>query len=119
MLLARSGGEPVGYIAYRLVVAPERVTGYIADLFLAPDAEAVAAALIEAALDDLSARGAGMVVASGVPGSALHRLLRGLRFLPVQLPFNFELVPLAPDVDPAALADPLAWHLTAGDFDVV
>jgi predicted N-acetyltransferase YhbS len=119
VLLARAEGLPVGYIAYRLVVAPERVTGYIADLFLAPDAEAVAAALIEAALDDLSARGAGMVVASGVPGSALHRLLRGLRFLAVQLPFNFELVPLAPQVDPVALADPLAWHLTAGDFDVV
>jgi hypothetical protein len=120
VLLARTAtGEPVGTLAYRLVVAPERVTGYIADLFLAPDAEAVGAALLEAALDDLSARGAGMVLASAVPGSALHGLLRGLRFLPVQLPFIFELVPLAPGVDPAALADPLAWHLTAGDFDVV
>lgn len=120
VLLARSAeGEPVGYLAYKLVVAPERVTGYIADLFLAPDAEAVAAALLETALDDLSARGAGMVLASGAPGSALYRIQRGLGFLPVQLPFNFELVPLVPDIDPAALADPLAWHLTVGDFDVV
>lgn len=119
VLLARAGGQPVGYLAYRLVIAPERVTGYIADLFLAPDAEPVAAALLEAALEDLSARGAGMVLASGAPGSALYGLLRGLRFLPVQLPFNFELVPLAREVDPAALADPVAWHLTAGDFDVI
>lgn len=119
VLLARAGGHPAGYLAYRRVVAPERVTGYIADLFVAPDGDAVTAALLEAALDDLSAQGVGMVLASGAPGSALYRRLRGLGFLPVQLPFNFEWVPLAPPADPATLADPAAWHLTVGDFDVV
>jgi hypothetical protein len=33
--------------------------------------------------------------------------------------FMFEVVPLRPGIEPATLADPRAWHITAGDFDVI
>jgi hypothetical protein len=119
VLLARQAGAPAGYIAYRLDRSEERVAGYIGDLFVGPDAAAPAAALVDAALADLSAQGAATVLATGAPGSALYGLLRGLGFLPLRPTFTFEIVPLASGMDPAALADPRAWHLTAGDFDVI
>jgi hypothetical protein len=121
VLLARSEGEPVGYIAYRLVESAERTTGYIADIFVGPDGQAVTAKLLEAALDDLSARGAGTVMATAAPGSALHGHLRSMGFLPgrASTAFMFEIVPLQPGVEPATLADPRTWHITAGDFDVI
>ncbi len=121
VLVARKQGEPYGYIAYRLAERGERLNGYIADVFMAPDDVATAAALVKSALDDLSARGASMVLATAPPGSTLYSRLRGLGFLPTRrgTAFNFEIVPLQPDVEIAALSDPRAWHLTAGDFDVV
>jgi hypothetical protein len=119
VLLARAGGEPVAYLAYRLVESLERVTGYLADVFMTPDGAAGAAALLDAALRDLAGRGAATVLTTGVPGSALYGLLRACGFWPMRHGFQFEIVPLAPLIQPAALADPRAWYLTAGDFDVI
>ncbi|HEX9991002.1 MAG TPA: GNAT family N-acetyltransferase [Chloroflexia bacterium] len=121
VLLARSEGEPVGYIAYRLAESAERSTGYVADIFVGPGGQAVTAKLLEAALDDLSSRGAGTVMATAAPGSALHEHLRSMGFLPARAStaFMFEIVPLQPGVEPGTLADPRTWHITAGDFDVV
>lgn len=121
VLVAHKSGEPSGYIAYYLAETGERANGYIADIFLGRKDVATASALVKSALDDLSARGAGMVLATAPPGSALYSRLRGLGFLPAprRTAFNFEIVPLHPNVDPASLADPGTWHLTAGDFDVI
>lgn len=121
VLVAYKDGEPSGYIAYRLAARGARINGYIADIFMARDDTATTAALVKSALDDLSAGGAGMVLATAAPGTTLHRRLKGLGFLPTRgrTAFNFEIVPLQPDVDIAALSDPGAWHITAGDFDVV
>ncbi|MDQ5823751.1 MAG: GNAT family N-acetyltransferase [Chloroflexota bacterium] len=121
VLVARKRGEPCGYIAYRLADRGARVNAYIADIFMARNDLATTAALLKCALDDLSARGASMVLATAAPGSTLYRQLRGLGFLPTRrgTAFNFEIVPLQPDVDIAGLSDPRTWHITAGDFDVV
>src|SRR5205823_13434929 len=94
-------------------------TGWIADLFTAPDGERVAAALLTAALDDLWAQGAEWVRALASPGAPLNRLLRAGGLRPAPGAFPFELVPLDPGLDLAALSDPAAWLLTGGDFDVV
>ena len=121
VLLAYRGDEPSGYIAYRLASTEQRTNGYIADIFLRQDDVATASALVKAALDDLSARGAAMVMSTAAPGSSLYALLRRLGFLPTprHTAFNFEIVPLQPSIELTALADPRTWHLTAGDFDVI
>jgi hypothetical protein len=121
VLVARRGDEPSGYIAYYLAETGVHTNGYIADIFMGRKDAATASALVKSALDDLSARGAGMVLASAPPGSPLYHRLRGLGFLPTprQTAFNFEIAPLQPNIDPARVSDPGTWHLTAGDFDVV
>jgi hypothetical protein len=121
VLVARKHGEPSGYIAYRLEDRGVRLNGYIADIFMAQDDGATTAALVKSALHDLSARGASMVLATAALGSTLYRQLRGLGFLPTrkETAFNFEIVPLQPNVDIDTLSDPSTWHITAGDFDVV
>jgi hypothetical protein len=60
-------------------------------------------------------------MATGAPGSALYSQLRSVGFLPgrAATSFMFEIVPLNPTIQVPALADPAAWHLTAGDFDVI
>jgi hypothetical protein len=121
VLLARKDGEPSGYIAYRMPEQGGPADGYIADIFVGRNDTATTAALVLSALDNLSARGAGIVLATAAPGSALHRQLRRVGFLPARrwTAFNFEIAPLQPDVDPASLSDPRTWHITAGDFDVI
>jgi hypothetical protein len=121
VLVARRDGEPSGYIVYRLAKTGERTNGYIADIFMGRNDMATASALVSHTLNDLSLRGAGMVLATAPPGSRLYQLFRRLGFLPTarRSAFNFEIAPLQPDVDPASLSNPRDWHLTAGDFDVI
>jgi hypothetical protein len=121
VLVAHKGSEPSGYIAYYLAEIGPRANGYIADLFLGRNDAATASALVRSALEDLSARGAGTVLATAHPGSALYGRLRRLGFLPTRrsTAFSVEIAPLQPDIDPANLADPLTWHFTAGDSDVI
>ena len=121
VLVAHREGEPCGYIAYRLADKGARANGYIADMFLGRNDPATASALVMRALDDLSARGVGIVLATAAPGSPLYRQLMRLGFLPARrwTAFNFEIAPLQPGVDLTRLSDPRTWHITAGDFDVI
>jgi hypothetical protein len=121
VLVAHKGSEPSGYIAYYLAETAQRANGYIADVFLERNDAATAAALVRSALEALSARGAGTVLATATPGSALYSRLRGLGFLPTRwsTAFSVEIAPLQPGIDPTSLADPRTWHFTAGDSDVI
>src|SRR5579859_893321 len=114
VLLAHAGGEPRGYLAYRCAEARGRTTGYIADLFTAPDDPAPAAVLLGAALDDLWDRGAETARAPAAPRSPLEQTLRAAGFRPAPGAFDFEIVPLAPAAPVAALGDPARWLLTGG-----
>ncbi len=118
-LIAYAGGEPAGYLAYRWAEEGERLTGYLADLFTAPGAKRVASALMLGALDDLWVRGAGAVLATASPGSALDGLLRLGGFRRGRGAFSFDMAPLDPRLDVAWLSKPQNWMLTGGDFDVV
>jgi hypothetical protein len=119
VLLARTGGEPAGYIAYRLAEAGSRRTAIIADLLTAPGARPVAAALLAAALADLLSREAEMALAAAPRSSELQRTLRRAGFLPMRGTSQVLLAPLTPDVNPSSLRSPDGWLLAAGDFDVV
>jgi hypothetical protein len=117
VLFARSDGAPAGYLAYRY--APDSGAGFLADLFTAPAGGAAAQALLQAALDDLWARGATSARATAAPGSALEATLRGGGFRPAPGAFDFEVVPLDPALDLGVGAGPGDWLLSGGDFDVV
>ncbi|HKP53908.1 MAG TPA: GNAT family N-acetyltransferase [Chloroflexia bacterium] len=119
VLLASTSGGPAGYIAYRVDMAPGRPTGYIADLFTAPDTQNVARALLGTMLDDLWRRKVGSVLATALPGGYLDHLLTAVGFRAMRGAFSTEMVPLDPTLDIAALSEKGDWHLTGGDFDVL
>ena len=119
VLLARRGGEPVGYVAYRLAGSAEHRSGLVADLLAIPEAEGAARVLLAAALDDLLARGAEAAHAAAPRSGTTERTLRRAGFLRRRGSSQVVLAALTPEVDPAALRRPGRWLLSAGDFDVV
>ncbi len=119
VLLARASAAPAGYVAYRCVDTSGRRTGFVADLCVAPDDPATAAALLGAALEDLWALGAAAARAPVAPGSALSAHFATAGFRPAGGAFQLEIVPLGAGIAAAALGDPAAWLVAGGDFDVV
>lgn len=119
LLMAYLSGEPVGYLAYRIVRIGAKNTGLIADLFVAPADQAATNALLLRALDDLWARKATTVATTAPPGTSLFRLLRAAGFGLGPGSFSFEIVPLDRTLDLAVLQDPATWQLSPGDFDIV
>jgi hypothetical protein len=115
VLVGFRGGRPVGYAAIR----PQGRAGLIADLDTTPEDGHVLGALIAGAARELRHGGADTARALAVPGGPLHSALRRAGFHPSRHAFMVHGVSLDPAVDLAALADPGAWHLTGGDFDVV
>lgn len=134
LLMAERDGEPVGYAAYRVHRSPDRVVGYIADLF-APAAggavgiddssrgrngpRVVRQALLTALLHSLFELGADVALTLAVPGTPLEAELRRMGFFVRPGAFDVQLLPLAPELPRAALSDPRRWHIAGGDFDVV
>jgi hypothetical protein len=98
-----------------------RKNGYLADLLAARGDDATAWSLVKAALEYLSAEGAGTVMTLASPGSDLYSTLRRFGFWPTRAAtaFSFEIVPLNSLASVAELSDPREWHLTGGDFDVI
>jgi len=119
VLMSEIGSVPTGFVAYRVVGSKDRATGYIADLFVAPDDRSSARSLLTRVLDDLDKLGAGSVMAAASPGSPAYLLLREIGFRPTKAGFTFEIVPLTRSIEPTMLRDPSQWHLAAGDFDIV
>lgn len=117
VLQADIGGTLQGYVAYRCAEAQDRRTGFVADLFTAPGARAVAHTLLCAALDDLWAEGAETARVTAPPGSPLDALLRSTGFRPATGAFDFRLVALDPELDVPSIRDTTRWLLTGGDFD--
>ncbi len=118
VLLARTEKEPAGYLVYHVDVTG-RSTGYIADMFTAPENHNVARALLGTALDDLWRRKVGCVVATTVPTSSLDRLFRTIGFRQVRAEGSVQVLPLDPALDLTALSTPRMWHLTGGDFSLI
>jgi hypothetical protein len=117
MLLARRATRPCGSLVYRLTGDGPRTTGWIMDLFTAPDDRAARAALLSAGLDDLYRAGAGsarFLVPEGVP---LARELRRFGFFSSPGHYDVSMVPAKPDQPAPALRDPTRWLTMLGDFD--
>ena len=119
VVLCSRGAHPTGFASYRLVSDGTRLTGYLADLVVAPQDRASAQSLLGAVLADLDVSGAGSVMAASPPGSSAYSRLRACGFRRLSAGFTFEIVPLSNSIDPYSLKDPSLWHLAAGDFDIV
>lgn len=120
VLLAERGGAPAGYLVYRVGhIGTVSDTGWIADLFAAPEATAVRRALLRRALAELHAAGTESAVALVPAGSFLHRELRQAGFLFGRGDYDFSIVPFDPALPVDTLRDSARWFLTGGDFDVV
>jgi hypothetical protein len=111
--IAERDSTPVGYAVTRVRDAAGRRLGYVAELDAIGSDRPVLADLLAHAVTHLRDRGAELVAALAVPGTALDRSLVRAGFLFSWGAFNVHAVSLA-------RAGPLAFHeLQAGDFDVV
>lgn len=119
LLLARRGGRPAGYLAYRVTASDDRATGWIADLFTAPQDGAALAALLRAALAALRAAGADDARALVPERTPTYRAFRRAGFLGGPGAFDVSIVPMAPDLPIDLLRDPNRWFTMGGDFDVI
>lgn len=119
ILLATRAGEPAGYLVYRLTADRGHRTGWLADLFTAPEDRPARAALLAAARQALGAAGAGAVRALVPRGTALERELRRAGFWHTPGSYQVSIVPLATGATHPALRDPNRWYTMAGDYDVV
>jgi predicted N-acetyltransferase YhbS len=119
ILLARAGGQPVGYLAYRVMPDARRRNAWIADMFTAPDDRAARVALLRAACSELRRAGATDVRMFAPPGTTLARELRRAGFVSRRGAYDVRVVPLAPGLPWDVLRDPDRFFLMGGDFDVV
>jgi hypothetical protein len=119
LFLARRSGHPVGYLALRLTEGSHGPTGWILDIFTAPDDEGSRAVLLLAALSALNEARASSVRVLLPPGTQLYGQLRDSGFSTVTGEFGCHVVPLA-WTDPLPLFfDPGRWFTMAGDYDII
>jgi hypothetical protein len=120
ILVARRGGEPVGYA----VIESGAGRGYVVDLLA--DGVAAEDALLRAALARFAAEGCGLALLSTLPCERLARALRRNGFFPhprktpfrTATPFIVRVLREDLDPDPDALLDPTQWYVLDGDRDV-
>jgi hypothetical protein len=118
VVLARRGGEAVGYSASHVAKTSEKTTAFLAEL-VAPDSEpAVRESLLAEVVESTYAAGADILAALAVPGTVLHKLLRRAGFLPGPA-FAVHIVPFSPDLPMEQMRKPENWHLSGAEFDVL
>lgn len=116
-LLAQRDKHPFGYLVYRLTIGEDRMTGWIVDLFTAPEDDEVQVALLRAALGAMLASGADTVRALLSEKIPLAQTLRSVGFQRAPGEFDASLVVLnqpLPD-----LSSPEVWFTMAGDYDII
>jgi hypothetical protein len=118
VLLAGRGGEPAGYVAYRIDVNVERRIGAVVEVFAHPGDVETRHAIIRRAVTDLHADGIEQILALAVPGSACWHALRRAGFLPRPRAFDVQIIPLDPAVPLDVLRDPGHWEMAGGEFDM-
>ena len=119
VLLARHDREPVGYLSYRLIPTPRGYTGWIVDMFTAPEDDAARATLISAALARLRRAGARDARAFAAPGSPVLRSLRLSGFLRRRHSYDVTIIPLRDELPWDLLRNPRRWLFAIADSDVL
>jgi hypothetical protein len=118
VLLARRAGEPVGYLAYRLLKSDAKVTARLADMVVARNDRGAHDALIGNLIERLLAADVDVVATLMVPGTQSSKWLRAAGFFRGPA-FSVQLVPLAADLPIESMRDSQHWRLTGADFDVI
>jgi predicted N-acetyltransferase YhbS len=119
ILLGRVGDQPVGYLVYRLLAGGGRRTGWIVDLFTAPEDRATRSALLRTAFRELLEAGADDARTFAVSNAPLSGELQRMGFIRRSGAYDVGVFPLASDLRWQALRDPGRCLITIGDFDVV
>lgn len=119
VLVARRGGEPVGFAAYRLRHDPERTLGLIAEVTTLPADDAARDTLLAALLTRFYADGVELAATLALPESPLYRAARRAGFRLTWGDFTVRAVPLEPELEHERLRDPHAWLIGGGDFDAL
>lgn len=118
LTLARRGGEPVGYMAHRLVRTEDRVSAYLAELLAAEADMPTRNALLFDLIARLQSQQAQALMTLAVPGTPLFRWLRGAGFVAGR-GFPVHIIPLQGDLPTQSLQQPQLWNLSGADFDVI
>lgn len=119
LLLAERGGEPAGYAAFRIHEADGRKDGTLAEIFVAKDDTAAAAALLLDLLAILHASGVEKLLTLAVPGHFLHRFFRSSGFLAGRGRWSVVLSPFRPELPMERLKNAESWFYAGGDTDNV
>ena len=124
VLLAEQRGEPVGFVVHRALALRGIRAGFLLDFVLAPAAETAGALLLRATAALARSEGAAVLSAllpgAGPARAALRRA--GFVRIPERLHpqlIRFSVRGLGRFAQSALLTDPLAWHLSWADTDVV
>jgi hypothetical protein len=118
VVLARRGGEAVGYSASHVAKNADKTSAFLAEV-VAPDSEpAVRDSLLAEAIESAYAAGADILAALAIPGTVLHKLLRRAGFLPGPA-FAVHIVPFAADLPMEQMRNPQNWRLSGAEFDVL
>jgi hypothetical protein len=117
IFLASRDDEPQGYIVYRLRREKEGKSGWIADLFTAPQDHMVQRALLYRALEDMYASGVETARILLAPDAPLAHTIRRAGFWPARGAFDASLVALQQSIPD--LSDAARWFTMAGDYDIV
>jgi GNAT superfamily N-acetyltransferase len=118
LTLAERAGSPAGYAAYRVDRTAGRTVVRVPEIF-APGDDAALRALVRDVVARARAEDAESIVTLAVRGSHMDRELRRAGFLFSPGAYRLEVVRLDTAIPAAALADPGAWWLVGGDFDVI
>jgi len=117
ILLAQRDNHPVGYLVYRLTSGEDRITGWILDLFTAPDDHEVQTILIQVALKAMIAKGADTARTLISADTPLAQSLRSVGFRRTRGEFDASLVLL--DQPLPDLSSPQVWFTMTGDYDLI
>ena len=118
VVLARRGGDAVGYCASHIARTSDKTSGFVAEI-VAPDSEPAAhESLLAEVVESTYAAGADILATLAVPGTALHKRLRRAGFLPGPA-FAVHIVPFCADLSMDELRKPRNWHLSGAEFDVL
>lgn len=119
LLFARKEGQPAGYLAFRIREVNQRIVGYIADLFTAPNDLKTRVALLRHARKCLYHAGAAAML--GVVGekTPMRKAFRRCGFIRRYGAFEVSIIPYRDDLALEVLRDPNCWFSMGGDFDII
>jgi hypothetical protein len=118
VVLARRGGDAVGYCACHIAATSDKTSVFLAEV-VGPNGDTqIQESLIAEAIENADAAGADVLATLAVPGTGLYKVLRRAGFFPGPA-FAVHIVPFSAELSLDRLRKPENWQITGAEFDVV